>query len=111
MKTAAIILVLTGLSAAEAPQEHSHEAILQATQAMLELNNPLQIENAVFGLLGDAGAKSGAGNVTNLKCLQQNIADQAFTNAKAASKQRRGNGECPHVSCSGAQHDSSRRCF
>lgn len=85
MKTAAIILVLTGLAAAEAPQEHSHEAILQATQAMLELDNPLQIENAVFGLLGDAGAKSGAGNVTNLKCLQQNIADQAFTNAKAAN--------------------------
>lgn len=85
MKTAAIILVLAGLSAAEAPQEHSHEAILQATQAMLELNNPLQIENAVFGLLGDAGAKGGAGNVTNLKCLQQNIADQAFTNAKAAN--------------------------
>ena len=85
MKTAAIIFVLAGLSAAEAPQEHSHEAIVQATQAMLELDNPLQIENAVFGLLGDAGAKSGAGSVTNLKCLQQNIADQAFTNAKAAN--------------------------
>lgn len=85
MKTAAIMFVLAGLSAAEAPQEHSHEAIVQATQAMLELNNPLQIENTVFGLLGDAGAKSGAGNVTNLKCLQQNIADQAFTNAKAAN--------------------------
>lgn len=83
MKTFAVVFILTGLSAAEAPQEHSHEAIVQATQAMLELNNPLQIENAVFGLLGDAGAKGGAGNVKN--GLQQNIADQAFTNAKAAN--------------------------
>lgn len=80
-----IIAVLAGIAAAEAPQEHSHEAILQATQVMLDLNNPLQIENAVFGLLGDAGAKGGSGTVTNLKCLQQNIADQAFTNAKAAN--------------------------
>ncbi|POS77536.1 hypothetical protein DHEL01_v204064 [Diaporthe helianthi] len=85
MKTAAIVFVLAGLSAAEAPQEHSHEAILLATQAMLELDNPLQIENAVFGLLGDGGAQGGAGSVTNVKCLQQNIADQAFTNAKAAN--------------------------
>lgn len=69
MKIVAIMFALAGLSAAEAPQEHSHEAIVQATQAMLELDNPLQIENTVFGLLGDAGAKSGAGNVTNLKCL------------------------------------------
>ncbi|KAL1864020.1 hypothetical protein Daus18300_007985 [Diaporthe australafricana] len=85
MKNGAIIVVFAALAAAEAPQEHSHEAILQATQEMLDLNNPLQIENAVFGLLGDAGAKGGAGTVTNLKCLQQNIADQAFTNAKAAN--------------------------
>lgn len=85
MKTVVVTLFLASLVASEAPQEHSHEAILQATQTMLELNNPLQIENAVFGLLGDAGAKSGGGTVTNLKCLQQNIADQAFTNAKAAN--------------------------
>lgn len=84
MKTfAAFLPVLAGLSAAAAPQEHSHEAILQGTQAMLDLNNTLGVKGAVFGLLGDAGAKSGAGSITNLKCLQQNIADQAFTNAKA----------------------------
>lgn len=83
MKIFAVFLILLGFSTAEAPQEHSHEAILQGTQAMLDLNNPLGIKGAVFGLLGDAGAKSGAGNVTNLKCLQQKIADQAFANAKA----------------------------
>ena len=41
--------------------------------------------NRVFGLLGDAAAAAGAGSITNLACLQQATADQAFTNAKAAN--------------------------
>ncbi|KAK1777101.1 hypothetical protein QBC45DRAFT_197836 [Copromyces sp. CBS 386.78] len=68
----------------EVPQEHSHEAILRATNTALKLNNPLNIQDAVFALLGNAAASAGAGQVTNLDCLQQIVADRAFTNAKAA---------------------------
>lgn len=71
--------------------------------ASLATNNPDQIQDPVFGLLGDAAAAAGAGKITvsrtithsfelqklthasqDLSCLQQATADQAFTNAKAA---------------------------
>lgn len=68
----------------EVPQEHSHEAILQNVNTNLKLDNPLEIQDAVFSLLGNAAAAKGAPNVQNLDCLQQIVADQAFTNAKAA---------------------------
>ncbi|OBZ71158.1 hypothetical protein A0H81_08734 [Grifola frondosa] len=68
----------------EVPQEHSHEPILTSVRASLNLNNPDQIVDPVFALLGDAAAAAGAGDVTDLACLQQVVADQAFTNAKAA---------------------------
>lgn len=68
----------------EVPQEHSHQAIVATTQTNLQLNNPLKIQDAVFALLGNAAAAKGAPNVANLDCLQQIVADQAFTNAKAA---------------------------
>lgn len=68
----------------EVSQEHSYDAILRGTNAALKLNNPLNIQDAVFGLLDNASAAKGAGQVTNLDCLQQIVADQAFTNAKAA---------------------------
>jgi hypothetical protein len=68
----------------EVPQEHSHEAILRATNVALKLNNPLNIVDAVFALLGNAAAATGAPEVENLDCLQQIVADQAFTNAKEA---------------------------
>jgi len=96
MKYEATILALTGLAAArevglytkmgkrEVPQEHSHEAILRIVNTNLQLNNPLEIQDTVFGLLGNKAAAEGAPNVQNLDCLQQIIADQAFTNAKAA---------------------------
>ncbi|KAK2020917.1 hypothetical protein LX32DRAFT_285673 [Colletotrichum zoysiae] len=67
----------------EVPQEHSHELFVVTTREFLAKNNPLQISDPVFGLLGDAAAAKGAGQVTNLACLQQATADQAFTNAKA----------------------------
>lgn len=57
---------------------------MQAANAALQLDNPENIQDAVFSLLGNAAAAAGAGTVTNLDCLQQHIADQAFTNAKAA---------------------------
>ncbi|KAI9638445.1 uncharacterized protein MKK02DRAFT_6664, partial [Dioszegia hungarica] len=68
----------------EVPQELSHKKYLTATQQSLQLNNPDKIQDPVFGLLGNAAAAAGAGSITNLDCLQQATADQAFTNAKAA---------------------------
>ncbi|KAK6902604.1 hypothetical protein I203_107862 [Kwoniella mangroviensis CBS 8507] len=69
----------------EVPQEKSHASILQAVQTVLQQDNPLGIVDPVFGLLGNAAAAAGAGQVTNTDCLQQATADQAFTNAKAAN--------------------------
>lgn len=68
----------------EVPQEHSHNRFLDGVRANLALNNPAGIVDPVFGLLGDAAAAAGAGTITNLECLHQATADQAFTNAKAA---------------------------
>lgn len=70
--------------AREVPQEHSHNVFLDLVRTSLQINNPLKIQDPVFGLLGDAAAKAGAGDVTDLACLQQQTADTAFTNAKAA---------------------------
>ncbi|KAI1793302.1 hypothetical protein LXA43DRAFT_885996 [Ganoderma leucocontextum] len=68
----------------EVPQEHSHEPILTTVRTSLNLNNPDKIVDPVFALLGNAAAAAGAGDIQNLDCLQQAVADQAFTNAKAA---------------------------
>ncbi|KAK1585018.1 uncharacterized protein LY79DRAFT_635738 [Colletotrichum navitas] len=76
---------LRRVSKREVPQEHSHELFLTITREFLAKNNPKAISDPVFGLLGDSAAKAGAGQVTNLACLQQETADQAFTNAKAAN--------------------------
>lgn len=72
----------------QVPQEHSHDFILTITNEFLKLDNPKNINDAVFGLLGNAAAAGGAGSVTNLDCLKQETADQAFTNAKAAKDLR-----------------------
>ncbi|XDG07247.1 hypothetical protein ABKA04_006862 [Annulohypoxylon sp. FPYF3050] len=69
----------------EVPQEHSHNKFLTGVGAALNLNNVDQVQDPVFALLGNAAAAQGAGLVTNLDCLQQRVADQAFTNAKAAN--------------------------
>ncbi|TYJ51452.1 hypothetical protein B9479_007975 [Cryptococcus floricola] len=68
----------------EVPQEHSHEQFLTTVRASLNIDNPQNIQDPVFALLGNAAAAAGQGDVTNTDCLQQAIADQAFTNAKAA---------------------------
>lgn len=47
-------------------------------------SNPQNLGDPVFGLLGDAAAAGGLGDTTDPDCLQQNTADLAFTNAKAA---------------------------
>ncbi|TVY15637.1 hypothetical protein LARI1_G004914 [Lachnellula arida] len=72
------------LRAREVPQEHSHNRFIAGANANLNINNPAGIKDAVFGLLGDTAAAAGAGTITNLECLHQATADQAFTNAKAA---------------------------
>ncbi|WVW83477.1 hypothetical protein I302_105498 [Kwoniella bestiolae CBS 10118] len=69
----------------EVPQEKSHASVLTAVQTVLQQDNPLGIVDPVFGLLGNAAAAAGAGQVINTDCLQQATADQAFTNAKAAN--------------------------
>lgn len=51
----------------------------------LNLNNVDNVQDPVFALLGNAAAAAGAGLVEDLDCLQQRIADQAFTNAKEIS--------------------------
>lgn len=90
----AVVTLALGLSSAspvahyhkarEVPQEHSHNKFLDLVRVSLQIDNPLNIQDPVFGLLGDAAAAAGAGDVTDLACLQQATADQAFTNAKAA---------------------------
>ncbi|GJE88265.1 hypothetical protein PsYK624_043480 [Phanerochaete sordida] len=82
----AVYLLLSGAAPIrrEVPQEHSHEPILTSVRASLNVNNPDGIVDPVFGLLGNAAAAAGAGKITDLDCLQQATADQAFTNAKAA---------------------------
>jgi len=69
----------------EVPQEQSHKKFLTGVKAALELNNVDKIVDPVFALLGNAAAAKGAGAVKDLDCLQQRVADQAFTNAKAAN--------------------------
>lgn len=75
---------ITTLQAREVPQEHSHRNIILAVNSLVAQNNPDNIGDPIFGLLGAAAAKKGAGNIADVDCLQQATADQAFTNAKAA---------------------------
>ncbi|KAF2676611.1 hypothetical protein K458DRAFT_321647 [Lentithecium fluviatile CBS 122367] len=68
----------------EVPQEQAHRNVNLIVQESLQLDNPDNIQDTVFGLLGAAAAAGGAGNIADADCLQQATADQAFTNAKAA---------------------------
>lgn len=72
------------LRAREVPQEHSHNDFIATVRTSLATNNPNNIEDPVFGLLGSAAAAAGQGTISDVNCLQQATADQAFTNAKAA---------------------------
>ncbi|KAM5361412.1 hypothetical protein ACJZ2D_013102 [Fusarium nematophilum] len=72
----------------QVPQEQSHGFVLTITREFLNVDNPKNIVDPVFGLLGNAAAADGAGDVENLDCLKQETADQTFTNAKAAGDLR-----------------------
>ncbi|KAK4687273.1 hypothetical protein P7C73_g2829, partial [Tremellales sp. Uapishka_1] len=74
-----------GTDALTPSAEHSHNQFLATVRASLATNNPSNIEDPVFGLLGSAAAAAGQGLITNVDCLQMATADQAFTNAKAAN--------------------------
>lgn len=67
----------------EVPQEQSHREKLLQVKEFLDLDNPDQIVDPVFGLLGAEAAAEGAGLIEDVNCLQQATADRAFTNAKA----------------------------
>ena len=78
-----IMAALVAYAAAEVPQEQSHKFILTAATELVQLDNRFEIQDGVFGLLGNAAAAEGAGLVENLDCLHQITADEAFTNALA----------------------------
>ncbi|KAL8949919.1 MAG: hypothetical protein Q9222_004008 [Ikaeria aurantiellina] len=75
---------LGSLTRREVPQEHSHNSFLASVRTSLAKNNPDNIQDPVFGLLGNAAAAAGQGSISDTDCLHQATADQAFTNAKAA---------------------------
>ena len=49
----------------EVPQEQSHRKFLLKAQEMLELDNPDEIVDTVFGLLGNEAAAEGIGNIAD----------------------------------------------
>lgn len=49
----------------EVPQEHSHEQFLRTVNTNLKIDNPNNIQDAVFGLLGNAAASAGQGNIAD----------------------------------------------
>lgn len=53
----------------EVPQEHAHRNVVLAVNTLLAQNNPDNIQDAVFGLLGAAAAKNGAGNIADAGTL------------------------------------------
>ncbi|KAI5457177.1 hypothetical protein BGZ63DRAFT_337044, partial [Mariannaea sp. PMI_226] len=63
-------------------RENSHGFVIVIVREFLFINNPRGIKDVIFGLLDNESASRGAGDITNLDCLQQEIADQAFSNAK-----------------------------
>lgn len=74
MKHTIFILALIGAVTArpttmskkrEVPQEHAHENIVAAVNTLLQENNPDNISDAVFGLLGAKAAAEGAGKITD----------------------------------------------
>ncbi|KAK1231183.1 hypothetical protein PQX77_005709 [Marasmius sp. AFHP31] len=90
-KTVLLAITCFGLSSwgapvfrRQVPQEHSHRPTLLAVQNSIQENNVEGFLDPVFGLLGNAAAAAGLGNTQDATCLQQAMADRAFTNAKEA---------------------------
>jgi hypothetical protein len=71
---AVMALPATQMKKRSVPREHAHEDILIKIDALLALNNPDNIQAAVFGLLGAAAAADGAGDIADpgkLRCPRQ----------------------------------------
>ena len=82
MKNSIIALALIGAAVArpagikrEVPQEHAHENIVRAVNTLLQLDNPDNIQDAVFGLLGAAAAIKGAGNIADAGKISGNYVE------------------------------------
>jgi hypothetical protein len=74
MKNSVIALTLIGAVAArpaalmtkrEVPQEHAHRNVIIAVNDLLFQNNPDDIQDGVFALLGAAAAADGAGDIAD----------------------------------------------
>ena len=74
MKHSVLALMLIGAAAArptaslkkrEVPQEHSHRNVINAVNTLLFQDNPDDIQDAIFGLLGAAAAAEGAGSIAD----------------------------------------------
>lgn len=74
MKNSLIALTLIGAAAArpaalktkrEVPQEHAHRNVIIAVNDLLFQNNPDDIQDGVFALLGAAAAADGAGDIAD----------------------------------------------
>ncbi|KAK7517774.1 hypothetical protein IWZ03DRAFT_414606 [Phyllosticta citriasiana] len=91
MTEKSLILIIFVLSAAfarplhrrQVPDDPSYGQVLSSVNTNLKANNPDGISDAMFGLLVRSQAAVGQGSVTDTNCLQQAVADRAFTNAKA----------------------------
>lgn len=60
--------------------EHSHESIITVVRVSLNLDNPDQIQDPVFALLGDAAAAAGAGNINVQTYYDSSSAEASIKN-------------------------------
>lgn len=49
----------------EVPQEHAHRNVNLIVNQAIQLNNPDNVGDAIFGLLGAKAAADGAGNIAD----------------------------------------------
>lgn len=95
IETAAILAAYFGLSSAmpmasyktlpkrmlrgrQVPQEHSHEPIIVGCNEQLKSTNTANIQDCIFGLLGNAAASVGQGDITNTDCLHKGMWPRVF---------------------------------
>ncbi|KAJ3117190.1 hypothetical protein HDU96_007618, partial [Phlyctochytrium bullatum] len=85
--------------AAEVPQEHSHDLIVNQVRNIIRKGNNQEAftrVDPIFALLGDGAARGGIAQDPKLtsdaqrdpSCLQQNIADECISNAKRTGNDR-----------------------
>lgn len=89
MKSSFITLALVGAAAArptalmtkrEVPQEHAHRNVNLAVNKLLQQNNPDNVQDPLFALLGAKAAAEGAGKITDTGKLFHNQYKHGETN-------------------------------